>query len=82
MRFKSSPIRLVISCPYVFAVSAVVEITATPEAILALAIFADAPLDDVIVVGCGLIPVASSKKSIVVKISKLLVKKKLLKCIY
>ena len=44
-----------------------VQITATPEAILALAIFADAPLDDVIVVGCGLIPVASSKKSIVVK---------------
>ena len=50
------------------AVAAVrTQITATPEAILALAIFADAPLEDVIVVGCGLIPVASSKKSIVVK---------------
>ena len=37
------------SCPYVFAVSAVGEIDATPEAILALVTFADAPLDDVIV---------------------------------
>ena len=55
--------RLVTSCPYVFAVSAVVSIIETPKAILALTIFPVAPHESVIEIGCGSMPVEPSKKS-------------------